>query len=53
MEFQQIESRIEWMSRSIFIGRFINPKILITNEWKFSMDESKKEVKLLKICLII
>lgn len=48
MEFQRIESRIEWMSRPIFIGRFINPKILITDEWTFRMNEIGDEVSYYK-----
>ncbi|KAE9555244.1 hypothetical protein FO519_001495 [Halicephalobus sp. NKZ332] len=38
LEFKQIETRMEWMSRPIFIGKFVDPRIVLTDEWRYNVD---------------
>uniref|UniRef100_A0A0N4ZSK5 FSA_C domain-containing protein n=1 Tax=Parastrongyloides trichosuri TaxID=131310 RepID=A0A0N4ZSK5_PARTI len=39
LQLGYFESQIEWMSRTIFVGKFTEPKIEITDEWKTENDE--------------
>uniref|UniRef100_A0A7E4VU99 FSA_C domain-containing protein n=1 Tax=Panagrellus redivivus TaxID=6233 RepID=A0A7E4VU99_PANRE len=38
LEFSNIESRVEWMSRPIFIGKFLEPCIVVSDEWRYTND---------------
>uniref|UniRef100_A0AC34FMJ5 Bridge-like lipid transfer protein family member 1 C-terminal domain-containing protein n=1 Tax=Panagrolaimus sp. ES5 TaxID=591445 RepID=A0AC34FMJ5_9BILA len=50
LEFKNIESRIEWMSRPIFIAKFVDPKIILSDEWRYNRDA--KDIVTESTCLI-